>query len=638
MVIPINQKNKKLAKKVKNKIIKSKTDDKIAKLKNNLNAENVVSKKKLKTSLIIVILLFVFLIGRLFYLQIIDGSHLASLATRQQTTSEEISSKRGNIYDVTGASLAISETVDTISISPSQIKGKTDEKTAELKKKIAEGLSSIFELNSDELLEKINNSSSSITIATKVEEDKVNQLKNWMKENKVSSGINIDEDSKRYYPYGSLASQIIGSCGTDNQGLAGIESSYDSILKGNSGEVVMSTDASQGEIPNSQESFVEAENGYNLTLTLDVKIQSIVEKHLKQAVEEHSCSKGGNCIIMNPQTGDILAMASYPNYDLNNPFTPTSYYANDWDSLSAKERSERIYEMWGIRSVSQTYEPGSVFKLITAAVALEENITKTDIPNDFYCNGYEIVADRTIQCWKYQAPYYTTHESETLREALMNSCNPAFMQLAKRIGAPTLYKYYNAFGFFNKTKSGLPGEASSIFYDLNDVHPVELATMSFGQRFTITPLQMCTALCAIANNGNLLQPKIVKSMTNTDTGEITEFGTTKIRQVISSKTSNELKSMMQSVVTDGTGKNAQVQGYSIGGKSGTSEPIAGDENAGYTTSFAAISPIENTQVVILVTLYDPKGDSHQGGQTAAPVVSKILSEVLPHMGIEPDQK
>ena len=634
----MNQKNKKLAKKVKNKIQKSKTDDKIAKLKNNLNAENVVSTKKLKMFLVFSFIIFMVLIGRLFYLQVIDGSYLASLATRQQTTSEEISSKRGNIYDATGASLAISETVDTISINPSQIKGKTDEKTAELKETVAKGLSEIFELDYNETLEKVNRTtSSSVTIAKKVEEDKVNELKDWMEENKISSGINIDEDTKRYYPYGSLLSQVIGSCGTDNQGLSGIEYSYESILKGTSGEVVTSTDASQSEIPNSQQSFIPAENGYNLTLTVDINIQSIVEKYLKQAVEENSCSKGGNCIVMNPQTGDILAMASYPNYDLNDPYTPTSYYANDWDSLSSDEQLNRILEIWRVRSVSETYEPGSVFKLITAAVALEENITGTDVSNDFYCNGYEDINGTIIRCWVNQAPYYRTHESQSLREALMNSCNPSFMQLAKRIGAPTLYKYYNAFGFFDKTNVGLSGEATGIFYDLDDVNSVELATMSFGQRFTITPLQMCTAISAIANNGYLVQPKIVKSMTNTDTGEVIESESTVVRQVVSSQTANSIKSMMQSVVTDGTGKNAQVQGYSIGGKSGTSEPISGDENAGYVTSFAAISPIENTQVVILVTLYDPNGDSHQGGQTAAPVVSNILSEVLPYMGIQPDQ-
>ena len=604
---------------------------------NILNVQNIVPKTKLKQALLLSFFLLLLLIFRLFYLQIIDGPYLASLATKTHTTSEVISSKRGNIYDSTGASLAISEAVDTVSINPPKIKAKKDEDTPALKEKVAKGLSEIFDLDYDETLSKVNSTSSSVTIIKKVEEDKINKLKNWMKENKITTGINIDEDSKRYYPYGTLASQVIGSCGTDNQGQAGIEYSYDSVLKGVSGNITTSIDASQSEIPNSEQSFIPAENGYNLTLTLDVNIQRIVEKYLQEAVEEHSCSNGGNAILMNPKTGDIIAMASYPTYDLNSPKTPTSTYADNWDSLSNSEKYERIFQMWKVRSVSETYEPGSVFKLITAAVALEENITKPDIKNDFRCNGVETIYDTPIRCWYSQAPYFSTHEGESLREALMDSCNPSFMQLSRRIGAETLYKYYDAFGLFDKTGVGLSGELTGIFYDLNKVGPVELATMSFGQRFTITPLQMCTALCAIANNGNLVQPKIVKSMTNTDTGEITNFETTVVRQVLSNQTAEQMKSMMQSVVTDGTGKRAQVDGYTIGGKSGTSEPIASDKKAGYTTSFAAISPIENTQVVILVTLYDPTGHSHQGGQTAAPVVAKILKEVLPYMGIEPNQ-
>ena len=604
---------------------------------NILNVQNIVPKTKLKQALLLSFFLLLLLIFRLFYLQIIDGPYLASLATKTHTTSEIISSKRGNIYDSTGASLAISEAVDTVSINPPKIKAKKDEDTPALKEKVAKGLSEIFDLDYDETLSKVNSTSSSVTIIKKVEEDKINKLKNWMKENKITTGINIDEDSKRYYPYGTLASQVIGSCGTDNQGQAGIEYSYDSVLKGVSGNITTSIDASQSEIPNSEQSFIPAENGYNLTLTLDVNIQRIVEKYLQEAVEEHSCSNGGNAILMNPKTGDIIAMASYPTYDLNSPKTPTSTYADNWDSLSNSEKYERIFQMWKVRSVSETYEPGSVFKLITAAVALEENITKPDIKNDFRCNGVETIYDTPIRCWYSQAPYFSTHEGESLREALMDSCNPSFMQLSRRIGAETLYKYYDAFGLFDKTGVGLSGELTGIFYDLNKVGPVELATMSFGQRFTITPLQMCTALCAIANNGNLVQPKIVKSMTNTDTGEITNFETTVVRQVLSNQTAEQMKSMMQSVVTDGTGKRAQVDGYTIGGKSGTSEPIASDKKAGYTTSFAAISPIENTQVVILVTLYDPTGHSHQGGQTAAPVVAKILKEVLPYMGIEPNQ-
>ena len=633
-------KNNKNAKKAKNRIIKDKQNQKIKELKKNMNIENVVSTKKLRIFLLTSLILLILLIGRLFFLQLIDGSHLSNLAAKQQTTDEKIASKRGNIYDSTGNALAISETVDTISINPSKIKtkGKSKESAEDLKKRIALCFSEIFELDYNETLEKILHPTSNyVVIARKVEEDKVNKLKDWIDTNKITSGINIDEDSKRYYPYDSLAAQVIGSCGTDNQGQSGIENSYDAILKGVSGKIITSTDASQSEIPNSQESFIPAENGYNLTLTLDVKIQAIVEKYLKQAVEENSCSKGGNVIVMNPKTGDILAMASNPTFNLNDPRTPTSFYANNWDSLSNKEKSDRIIDMWKVRSVSETYEPGSVFKLITASVALEENITQTDNPSDFYCKGVEDINGTLIRCWYYQAPYHSTHGSESLRQALMDSCNPSFIQLARRIGAPTLYKYYDAFGFFNKTNVGLPGESNGIFFDINKVRSVELATMSFGQRFTITPLQMCSAVCAISNNGYLMQPKIVKSMTNTDTGETTEFNSVPIRQVLSSKTAENVKSMMKSVVTDGTGKRAQVAGYSIGGKSGTSEPSSANANAGYTTSFVAISPIENTQVVVLVTLYDPQGSSHQGGQTAAPVVSNILSEILPYLGIEPDQ-
>ena len=357
--------------------------------KKNKFEKNTISTYKLRFTLSTILICFILLIIRLIYLQLIDGDHLSTLASNQQTKSEIINGKRGNIYDATGVSLAISEPVDTITVNPSKLAKKEKIDDDKLQKLVATGLSEIFELDYNETLEKIQSKSSVVTIAQKVEEDKVNELKNWMKENKIKSGINIDEDTKRYYPYNTLAAQVIGVCGTDNQGLSGIEYSYDSILKGTSGQIVTSKDTSKSEIPNSVESFVAAEDGYNLTLTLDVNVQSIVEKYLKEAVEEYGCKSGGNCIIMNPNTGDILAMASYPNYDLNSPYTPTSYYANNWDNLSRDERLQKIYEMWSVRSVSETYEPGSVFKLITASVALEENITTTDKNNDFYCSGYE---------------------------------------------------------------------------------------------------------------------------------------------------------------------------------------------------------------------------------------------------------
>ena len=379
--------------------------------------------------------------------------------------------------------------------------------------------------------------------------------------------------------------------------------------------------------------FIPAQNGYNIALTIDLKIQNIVEKYLKQAVETYSCNNGGNCIVMNPSTGEILAMASYPNYDLNSPFTPTSYYANDWDNLSDSDKTKRIYEMWKVRSVSETYEPGSVFKLITASIALEEGITGTDISGDFFCSGTETVSGTPIKCWR----YYNPHQGESLRDAIMNSCNPAFIQLSKRIGATTIYKYLEAYGLFDKTNIGLSGESAGIFYPLNKVGSVELATMSFGQRFTITPLQMITSIASIANGGNLMQPRIIKSMTNTDTGEITYTTPTTVRQVLSSETAEKVRSMMESAVEHGTCKTAKVQGYSVGGKSGTSEPTSGNKDAGYVASFAAISPVENSQVVLLLTLYAPEGKTYFGGQTAGPVVSQMLSEILPHLGLEPNQ-
>ena len=604
----------------------------LKKPKKNLYAENVISVKKQRIMIATIFGLFALLILRLFFLQVVDGEYLTSLAVNQQTKSEIISSKRGNIYDSTGDSLAISETVDTISINPKKIVKKTDADTKKYKELVAKGLSDIFKLDYEETLAKVKSDNSVETIIKKVEETKVDELRAWMKENKVSVGINIDEDSKRYYPYKTLAAQLIGSCGTDNQGLSGIEYSYDSILKGVSGQIVTSKDASKGEIPNSVESFVAAEDGYNLSLTINVEIQSIVEKYLKQAVEKNNCERGGNCIIMDPSNGNILAMASYPNYDLNDPYTPTSYYADGWDKLSSDEKWEKIYSMWSVRSTSEMYEPGSVFKLITASVALEENVTTTNKAGDFYCSGSQHVGDKDIKCWS-----SVPHGSQTLTNALENSCNPALMQLGRRIGAKTLYKYYNAFGFFNKTNVGLSAEASGIFHELDTVGPVELATMSFGQRFSITPLQMATALCAIANGGDLLQPNIVKSMTNTDTGEVIEQEPKVVRKVLSSQTASQVRSMMESVILHGTGKTAKVEGYTIGGKSGTSEPPVNNKDAGYVASFAAISPVENTKVVILLTLYKPKGVSHQGGTVAGPVVGKILSEVLPKMGIEPDQ-
>lgn len=629
------EKNNNNYKKNKNSLSKDfSNDSNIIKMKTSFNSKNLMHYKKLRVTLIVVILILLLLIVRIGFLQFVQGNYLKELAYNQQTINQIISPKRGNIYDSTGKALAISAQVDTITINPNKLVKNSNDETKEFKEKIAKGLSEIFELNYDEVLEKVTSSSQVETIAKKVEQEKVDTLKKWMEENKISVGINIDEDTKRYYPYNTVASNVIGFCGSDNQGLSGIESKWDSILTGTPGKIVSSKGSNQEEIPNAEETYISAENGSDLTLTIDLNIQTIIEKYLKQAVEDNDCKKGGNVIVMNPKNGDILGMACYPDYNLNSPYTPNSTLAETYDSLSSEEKSESLYKMWANKSVAETYEPGSVFKVITASVALEENITTTDKSNDFYCKGYEEFEDSSasqplkISCWR-----ANPHGVQSLRQALCNSCNPAFMQLGKRIGAPTLYKYYEAFGLFDSTNSGLYGEQSSIFQKLDKVGPVELATMSFGQRLNVTPLQMATAIACVANDGVLMKPRIVKQVTNTDSGSVSEIPVTQVRQVISKETAQEVKSMMESVVTIGTGKHAAVSGYSIGGKTGTSEPVYNKTEEGYVASYVAISPVEDTQVVLLLTLYDPPKSNHQGGQLAGPVVSQMLSEILPYLGI-----
>ena len=597
-----------------------------SKVEKKNKSEKIVKSKSLLICFGIAILILLFLILRIAYLQFIEGSELKEAANRQQTANRIISAKRGNIYDSTGKLLAASASVDTVSINPSKIK-------EENKEKVAKAFSEIFELDYDEVLAKVNSENSLETIIKKVEQDKIDELKSWMDENEIYSGINIDEDVKRYYPYGTLASNLIGFCDTDNNGQEGIELKWDSVLSGTAGKITSIENAASQLIPDKNETYIPAENGSNITLTIDANIQTIAEKYLKQACIENDCKSGGNVIIMDPSNGDILAMATYPNYDLNSPRIPNSDLADTWDSLSETEQLNSLFKMWRNKAVSDTYEPGSTFKIITAAAGLEEDIVETDVANNFSCSSYEMINGIKINCWKY--PY--SHGSQTLRQALMNSCNPAFMQLGSKIGASTLYKYYKAFGLFDKTGIATSGETNSYFWDLEDVGPIELATMSFGQRFRITPIQLITAVAAVANDGVLVQPRIVKQVENPDTGAIVTIEPSNVRQVISKETADKLIDMLESVVSSGTGQNGQVQGYSVAGKTGTSEPDTTNENSMFVASFVAISPVQNPEIVVLVTLYDPHGASgHQGGTIAAPVASQILSEVLPYLGIPSD--
>lgn len=585
-----------------------------------------VPVKRLKVLSFFGIAIFAGLIIRLFWIQFVNGASLKEKAYRQQTSSTIISPKRGTVYDSNGKALAISEDVDTISINPSKI----DKQNKEL---VAKGLSDIFELDYDETLNKVNSESSVETIAKKVESDKVNELQKWMSSNKISSGINIDADTKRYYPYKNLASQVIGFCGTDNQGLAGLESSYDNILTGRSGKIITTTDLNNSEISDNHTTYVEAEDGSDVYLTIDIKIQSIVEEYIAKAVEDKKCETA-SAIIMEPSTGNIISMATYPNFNLNTPFEPnTSSLQKTWDSLSSKDKSTALNKMWRNKNISDLYEPGSTFKTIVSSIALEEDIAETDTKNDFYCKGYEEFSDGTkIRCWSTKS-----HGYETLTNALANSCNPAFMQLGKRIGIDIFYEYFEAFGLFNTTGISLPGESTSIFYsDKDKVGPVELATMSFGQRFEITPIQLITAISAIANGGTLMKPQIVSKTVNKSTNDTSSITPSEVRQVISKETANSVIKMMESVVTDGTGKKGAVKGYTIAGKTGTSEAKRGSKD-GNTLSYVAIAPSENPQLVLLVVLYNtPTTDSH-GSTVAGPIVSDILGKVLPYMGVTSDE-
>ena len=542
------------------------------------------NKKKMKNALFIVFIIFIFFTARLAYIQFVWGAELSEKALDQQAQSRSITAQRGTLYDSTGKYiLAESSSVESVSINPTNI-------SAENKDKVAKALSDIFELDYEKVSKKVHKKSSIESIVKKVDKSKADELRNWMETNGITTGINIDEDSKRYYPYGDLAAQVIGFCGSDNQGLDGVEAKYDDELKGKNGRINRQTNAAGVSL--GDEDYVSATDGNDLFLTIDMTIQSIVEKYLEEACIDNVCTDGGSIIAMDPRNGDILAMANYPSYNLNTPYEPyTDELKANWSSLDATEKTTTLQGMWRNKAISDTYEPGS-----------------------------------RIKCWR----YYRPHGPESLRLALMNSCNPVFIGLGQKIGVTKYYEYLKKFGLFSKTGIRLPGEANSIFVKEEKAGPVELATISFGQRFEITPLQMITAVSSIANKGIYIKPRIVKSIQNSVTGEITEMPVETGEQIISKENAEKVLSMMNSVVSEGTGKNAKVEGYQVGGKTGTSED--GVNTGKYVTSFCGVAETDNPSIVLLITLYNPTGEGgHQGGGVAAPVGGKILNEVLPYL-------
>lgn len=587
---------------------------------NKKTLEPHINSKKFRNLIIIIFLIFLLLLIRIFWIQFVMAGGLKEKAYRQQTSNILISPKRGTIYDSNGKVLATSAQVDTVSINPTKIKDEN-------KEKVAKCLSEIFELDYDQTLEKVKSDSSVETIVKKVEQDKIDKLEVWMAENKITSGINIDEDTKRYYPYSTLASNLIGFCGTDNQGLEGIENYWDDVLTGNYGKIVTVTDVNKSQISNHAQTYVEVENGSDLYLTIDVNIQNIIEKYTKKAVDEDKCSSASS-IIMSPSTGEILGMATYPNYDLNSPFIPiTDSLKDDWDDLSKEQQNNELQNLWRNKNVSGLYEPGSTFKVLVSAIALEEDITEDNISHDFNCTGSENVNGTKIRCWK-----ISSHGYQDLKTSLANSCNPAFIQLGQRIGVTTLYDYFEAFGLFDKTGIQTSGEFNSYFHKESEVGPVELATISFGQRFKITPIQLITSISSIANDGVLVKPKIVKQISNPDTGSTVNMETEEVRQVVSKETANKVLDMMEYVVTNGTGKYGAVKGYSIAGKTGTSEPAPGSTD-GNTLSYVAVAPSDNPEFVALIVLYDTTDNSSQGSTIAGPLMSSIMKEILEYKDI-----
>ena len=562
------------------------------------------------------------LFGRMFYWQVVKGAELRNAAYTQQTKNRTISPSRGKIYDTNGAVLAESVTVETISVTPKNVKDK---------EKTARGLAEILNLDYDTILAKTKKNTADEIIAKKLNQDVTTKVRAWLNEEEIK-GVNIYEDTKRNYPQGSLLSHVLGFCGTDNQGLEGLELQYESVLKGVSGKLVVATDATGAELPLTDEKYIPPEDGLSLKLTVDSTIQYYAENFLDQAVSDNAPVDYASCVVMNPKNGDVLAMAVSPDYNPNEPFAVPVGYEDKWESMSASERTTALQNCWKNRVVTDVYEPGSVFKTVTAAIAIEEGLV-TDIDRkDFSCTGQLLIEGWTMKCWR----YYNPHGVQSIRQGLMNSCNPVFMSISLRTGKETFYKYLNALKVSQKTGIDLPGEVNGSIHSIQNVTDSTIASASFGQGFTLTQLNMIDVVCAFANDGILMKPRIVKQILNSDGEVVQDIEPVAIKQVFSESTSHKILDMMKSVVEEGTGKNGRVKGYYVAGKTSTAEQGRGVEKT-YIASFVAVAPADDPQVAIIVNVVNPRGpNGHQGGAVAAPIASNILEKTLEHLDIEKD--
>lgn len=580
------------------------------KKKNNetgINLMRTFHKRRLLFAMGIIVILASALVVRLWYLMVVKAEHYGEKAKEVQERERTIKAERGRIFDRNGMELASNKPVSTISVIYSQIKEP---------EKVITVLSKELELSEETVRKRVEKKSSIERVKANVEKETADKIRAYKLD-----GVMVDEDYKRYYPYETLASKVIGFTGSDNQGIIGLEVAYDKVLQGKSGTILTMTTAKGVEINNVAEHRIEPIPGKDLYISLDVNIQKYAEQAAKKVREEKQ-AKNVKVIVMNPQNGEIYAMVNEPEFNLNEPYTLVE---QDDRSLSSEEKNIQLNNMWRNACISDTYEPGSTFKIITATAALSEG--KVNVSDSFYCPGYKKVEDRTIRCHK-----TTGHGAESFKEGIMNSCNPVFMEIGARTGVDAMYKWYKNLGLMEKTGIDVPGEANSIMHKKEDVGEVELATMSFGQSFQITPLQLLRAVSSLFNGGKLITPHFGVKTINREENEITKLKYKEKGDVVTTETQETMKMLLEAVVAEGGGKNAYIEGYRIGGKTATSEKLPRSSNK-YISSFLGVAPADNPKVVALLLIDEPEG-VYYGGTIAAPVVKEIFENILPYMGVE----
>ena len=562
------------------------------------------NRKKVMIVFVAVFFIMMFLIGRLVYLMIFCSEYYGNKAENLHERERDIKAARGKLLDANGTVLATNKSVCTISVIHNQME-EPEKVIAMLVKELG-----ISEEAARKRVEKV---SSIERVKTNVAKETGDAIRAY-----GLSGVKVDEDYKRYYPYGTLASKVLGFTGADNQGILGLEVKYDEYLQGTNGKILTLTDARGIEIENAGESRLEPVNGYDLCLSLDYNIQMYCEQAAKKVCTKKSADSV-SVIVMNPQNGELMAMVNYPEFDLNDPFT---LVGDNGEAVSAEEKQNLLNKMWRNQCISDTYEPGSTFKIITAAAALEEGVVKLD--GTFYCPGYKIVEDRRIRCAR-----TTGHGAETFETGIMNSCNPVFMELGERLGAENFAGYFKQFGLLSKTNIDLPGEAGTIMHKTENIGPVELATISFGQSFQITPIQLVTTVSSIINGGTRVTPHFGVSVQDADGNTVKTFSYETHENICTAETSETMRYLLEKVVSEGTGKNAKIEGFSIGGKTATSQTLPRSDHK-YISSFLGFAPADNPQVLVLVVINNPQG-IYYGGTIAAPVAKEIFENILPYL-------